>query len=379
MTHAGAPRQPRRGAAQPVARESAGGGRTASERAISRPPCAAAVNGRARALTRERARGQRARRRLRRATSSRSPGYLLNASAHASASAGSRQSRSALCQAIAQHASRTVDAGPTATDQRRVVHPLKASRPYSVACAAVTVKPVLILSWNLFHGRSLPPTRHALLRQFAAQLAEWRWDVALLQEAPPWWLAELARAAGAERRRALTSRNALPALRRALAERDPELIKSNGGGCNAILARRPIAEHATLRLRTWPERRVAQLARLRDGTCVVNFHASTRAALAEHELRRLWQRALDWAGGDPLILGGDLNLRAPRAPDAAAHVARCHVDHIFVRGLAPVGQAQALHRRVALDGRSVELSDHAPLRVRVGDVGFPAPSSEGGD
>lgn len=226
---------------------------------------------------------------------------------------------------------------------------------------------MLILSWNLFHGRSLPPTRHALLSQFAAQLSQWQWDVALLQEAPPWWPAELARAAGAEQRRALTSRNSLPSLRRAVAERRPELIKSNGGGCNAILARKPIAEHATLRLRAWPERRVAQLARLSDGLCVANFHASTRAALAEHELRRLWRHALDWAAGDPLILGGDLNLRAPLAADAVAHVARCHVDHIFVRGLTPIGQAEVLQRRVALDGRWVELSDHAPLRACVDD------------
>jgi endonuclease/exonuclease/phosphatase family metal-dependent hydrolase len=239
---------------------------------------------------------------------------------------------------------------------------------------------VLILSWNLFHGRSLPPTRHALLGHFAAKLAEWRWDVALLQEAPPRWPAELARAAGAEQRNAMTSRNSLPALRRAIAERDPELIKSNGGGCNAILARTPIAEHAALRLRAWPERRVAQLARLRDGPCVVNFHASTRAALAEQELRRLWRRALDWAAGDALILGGDLNLRAPHAPDVAVHVARCNVDHIFARGLAPIGQAEALQRRVALDGRCVELSDHAPLRVRVGGVdSLLAPAREGDD
>ncbi len=121
---------------------------------------------------------------------------------------------------------------------------------------------MLVLSWNLFHGRSLPPARHDLLAQFAARLAELEWDVALLQEVPPWWPRELARAAGAEQRAAMTSRNSLLALRRALARRDPELMKSNGGGCNAILARTPIAEHAALRLRVWPERRVAQLARL---------------------------------------------------------------------------------------------------------------------
>jgi endonuclease/exonuclease/phosphatase family metal-dependent hydrolase len=225
---------------------------------------------------------------------------------------------------------------------------------------------MLILSWNLFHGRSLPPTRHSLVKQFAATLAEWPWDVALLQEVPPWWPELLARAAAADHRSAPTSRNSLLVLRRAVAQRDPELAKSNGGGCNAILSRTPIVEHAALRLRLWPERRVAQLARLRDGTCIANFHASTRVALAEDELRRLWARALSWAGGDPLILGGDLNLRTPLAPNAAiAHIAARDVDHLFASGLAPAVDAEVLDRHVTLDGGSVELSDHPPLQVRV--------------
>jgi len=225
---------------------------------------------------------------------------------------------------------------------------------------------MLILSWNLFHGRSLPPKRQSLLEQFAAGLAGWRWDVALLQEVPPWWTARLARLAAADHRSAMTSRNSLLALRRVVAERDPEMAKSNGGGCNAILSRTPIAEHATLRLRAWPERRVAQLARLGDGTCVANFHASTRVPLAEDELRRLWERALSWAGGDPLILGGDLNLRKPLAPDAAiVHIAARDVDHLFAKGLAPVGDAEILDRHVTVRDVSVELSDHPPLRVRV--------------
>lgn len=225
---------------------------------------------------------------------------------------------------------------------------------------------MLVLSWNLFHGRSLPGARRDLLGQFAAKLAGWEWDVALLQEVPPWWPRELARAAGAEQRTAMTSRNSLLALRRALARRDPELMKSNGGGCNAILSRAPIDEHVLLGLRTWPERRVAQLARLRDGVCLANFHASTRVPLAEDELRRLWQRALQFAGGRPLILGADANLREPLAPSPTiAHLARRDVDHIFARGLAGEGGAQVLPRDIELGARRLQLSDHPPLRVRV--------------
>jgi endonuclease/exonuclease/phosphatase family metal-dependent hydrolase len=225
------------------------------------------------------------------------------------------------------------------------------------------------LSWNLFHGRSLPATRDALLDEFAERLAAWRWDVALLQEVPPWWPATLARRAGAEQRSALTSRNSLLALRRLLAAFRPELMKSNGGGCNAILTRSPIAEHRAIRLRVRPERRVAQLVRLADGTCLANYHASTRVPLAEDELARLWQLALDFARGAPLILGGDLNLRLPQAPAAAGdvvHAAARDVDHLFLRGALATSDAEMLDRDVQLTSRRVvELSDHPPLRVAV--------------
>jgi endonuclease/exonuclease/phosphatase family metal-dependent hydrolase len=220
-----------------------------------------------------------------------------------------------------------------------------------------------VLSWNLFHGRSLPPTRDGLLDEFAARIAEWRWDVALLQEVPPWWPAILAQRAGAEQRAALTSRNGALALRRLLAARRPELLKSNGGGCNAILARSPIAEHRAIRLRLRPERRVAQLARLADGTCVANYHASTRVPLAEDELARLSQLALGFAKGAPLILGGDLNLRRPTPDSRLEHLAERDVDHVFASRLRTIGETQLLDRRVRIDGLESQLSDHPPLLV----------------
>jgi endonuclease/exonuclease/phosphatase family metal-dependent hydrolase len=260
---------------------------------------------------------------------------------------------------------------------------------------------LLVVSWNLFHGRAVPPVNRSLYDCFADRLGGWRWDVALLQEVPPWWPARLARDLNVEQRSALTSRNWLLPLRRALAERRPELLKSNGGGCNAILARSEIVEHRVLPLRRWPERRVAQLTRLRDGTRVVNLHASTRPARAAEELQGVWKVVLQWAGDDRVVLGGDLNLRTPKAPPLAArpaavpapaserpspitspivHVAGAGVDHLFARGFAAV-QAEAersmrcaagslppargLRSTLRLDGASVELSDHAPLLVEL--------------
>jgi endonuclease/exonuclease/phosphatase family metal-dependent hydrolase len=220
---------------------------------------------------------------------------------------------------------------------------------------------VRVLSWNLFHGRSLPAAGEELSEQFAALIAGWDWDVALLQEVPPWWPPALAARAGARHATALTSRNSLLALRRVLATRAPDLLKSNGGGANAILARDAIVRARCIRLRVWPERRVAQLARLADGVSVANFHASAREPLAEAELERLWAAAVAWAEGEPLVLGGDLNLRAPPAPAGAQHVARRDVDHIFALGLRPRGEPALLERAVTLGGRVLQLSDHPPL------------------
>ena len=72
-----------------------------------------------------------------------------------------------------------------------------------------------VLTWNLFHGRAVPPRDADLFDAFAPRLSAWSWDVALLQEVPPWWPRRLARACDAQARYALTSRNALLPLRRA--------------------------------------------------------------------------------------------------------------------------------------------------------------------
>ena len=57
-------------------------------------------------------------------------------------------------------------------------------------------EPMLVLIWNLFHGRSVPGAGRDLREPFAARIAGWEWDVALLQEVPPWWPRPLALAAG---------------------------------------------------------------------------------------------------------------------------------------------------------------------------------------
>ena len=210
-----------------------------------------------------------------------------------------------------------------------------------------------LLTWNLFHGRALPPAGRHLLGDFANALARWEWDVALLQEVPPWWPAELAARLGADYRLVFTSRNALLPVRRAIAVRRPDLIKSHGGGANAILVRGDtITEHRWRRLRVWPERRWVHAVWLHDaGVWVANTHCGGPI----REARRAAETTLRWAAaGAPLVLGGDFNIREP-ALAGFTYAGGEGVDEFYVRGLSVPSRPETLDR-----GR---LSDHAPVAV----------------
>lgn len=211
-----------------------------------------------------------------------------------------------------------------------------------------------VLSWNVMHGRSVPGSGRELRDEFSSLIAGWEWDVALLQEVPPWWPAPLAAASGADQRSALTSRNALLAVRRAVAVRRPDLIRSNGGGCNAILVRRAaIEQHRVSRLSWWPERRWLHAVRLAGGTWVGNVHTGSYAAQGQRAASVL----REWSAGGPVILGGDFNV--PELSLDGFTLAGAHgVDQVFAGGgLVGGGPADVLERG--------SLSDHAPVLVSV--------------
>lgn len=258
------------------------------------------------------------------------------------------------------------------------------------------------ITWNVFHGRDAPPDRalrtrrSQLLRiternathvqvnrnlydEYAALIAGPSWDVMLLQEFPPRWAERLARDCGAAAHRVLTSRNSFAPLRTLVALLNPDLIGSGEGGSNLTLVRGgSIAERRELAIREGkPERRAMAFTRLASSLCVANLHASNaKPPHPNEELLLAAESATRWAGDDPLILGGDFNMRPDRVPDLfeeleqryglRAPTAPDEIDHLLVRGLEvaePPREWPPEKRERDWDGLRLRLSDHAPVEA----------------
>ena len=211
-------------------------------------------------------------------------------------------------------------------------------------------------------------------------LAGLNWDVALLQEAPPRWFRPLAASLRASGALALTSRNLLPPLQRRLADWNPDLLASWEGGSNQLLVRGGrLVEVRRMTLTRVPERRRMLWVRVElpaARICVANLHASAAVPVnAAREVEAAAEQALAWAGADPLVFGGDMNLRPARNPEPfaalrdrfglAAPTARDAIDHVLARGLETVEPARRLkpeRREVpGPGGRPLRLSDHTPV------------------
>jgi len=269
---------------------------------------------------------------------------------------------------------------------------------------------LLVRTWNLFHGNTVPQRREALLEEMVRLASADRPDALLLQEVPVWALPRVGGWASMLAFPALAARPAvgpLPStasLGRAITSLDHGLLRSAfSGQGNAILLGeriRPIF-HRTLALNTrsfrraqarwlslsrltrlaWAkERRVCQAVRCLlpggRGAVVANLHATSYRPderLADAEILRAAVFADALAGPqDVCVLGGDLNVSAARSrsladlagADWGFSAAGEGIDHILVRG----AEASRPRRWPAEQRRLGELllSDHAPVEVRVG-------------
>jgi hypothetical protein len=257
---------------------------------------------------------------------------------------------------------------------------------------------VLVRTWNLFHGNTLPPGRRRHVEQMVRLVTADEPDAVCLQEVPPWSLGRLEEWSGGMNVfgevAARPSLGPIPVTReigRWLTDHNAGFFRSAfEGQANAILVRRPILARYVVtlnplafRLRTarrlrlplltqlaWAkERRQALAVRLQGGEVVSTLHASNardiRVTEAEVERAAQWVGRL--AGGAVCVIAGDLNVDTVRSEVfgrlAGFSAPGPGVDHVLVRG-ADVADYERWPRDRRLL-RALVLSDHAPVEARV--------------
>jgi endonuclease/exonuclease/phosphatase family metal-dependent hydrolase len=262
---------------------------------------------------------------------------------------------------------------------------------------------VLVRSWNLFHGNTVPPQREAFLDEMLRLATADDPDVLCVQEVPAWALGRFT--AGDVAARPMLGPLPIPAeVGRRLTDVNHGLLRSAfSGQGNAMLVspRLRVLSHATLTLNSrrfrnaqaralgldvvmrlaWAkERRIVQTLRLADAEgrtyLVANMHCTGHRGddrLADAELlRAAWFADSTAEPGDVVVLAGDFNARPARSrtlrdltgPDWGFSQPGPGIDHILVRG-APVSPVRHWPDDQRRHG-DVLLSDHAPVEVDIG-------------
>jgi len=257
---------------------------------------------------------------------------------------------------------------------------------------------ILVRSWNVFHGRTQPPGRHAYLEEAVVLATEDDPDVVCLQELPLWSLERLEAWGGMAAASART-RHRLGRLGRKPTDLHHGTLRSSlTGQANAVLVarRHAVTDHRTrvlndrvfvasearrlgLGLRVglaWTaERRVCQALRIHPASCrpIVLLHVHLthlrERRCAEAELRRAVRFGAELAAaGEPLVVAGDLNLTVASPAfsgltDAGFSTAGPGIDHILVRCArsTPLSVWPEKRRRLG----ELLLSDHAPVELRI--------------
>lgn len=237
---------------------------------------------------------------------------------------------------------------------------------------------LVVRTWNVYHGRTHPPTRRTHLRHMVELVTADRPDVVALQEVPVWALGRIERWSGMAARWAVTVPALLLApLARLLTEVNAAQLRSAvTGQANVVLVgeRLRVGEQRLLQLnpevgrwewlRRGGQQRWCQAVEVRAAggahpLVVANLHATNDAAVAADETKRA---AAFLADAERVVLCGDFNV--PRRALAGFTEPIEGIDQILVRGLELVEPPHAWEpaRRV-LGGRL--LSDHAPVEAVV--------------
>ncbi len=237
--------------------------------------------------------------------------------------------------------------------------------------------PLLVRTWNLFHGNAVPPERRAFLEEMVRLATADEPDVLCLQEVPVWALGHLARWSGG-----MTSIGAVAARPRLLSAELGRLVtdlhhgllrSAFTGQANAVLVGRSlrVREERSFAIsrRGEGERRVCQAVRLADVGLVGNFHATNGRADEQFLRAAAFVDALA-RPDEPVILCGDVNLRPGQGRTYGELLAwgfsepAPGIDQILLRGVSSAPPFVWPEERRRAGGRL--LSDHAPVELHVG-------------
>ncbi len=259
---------------------------------------------------------------------------------------------------------------------------------------------MLIRSWNLFHGNTVPPKRHAHLDEMIRLATADGPDVLCLQEVPAWAISRFT-VGDVAARPAFGPMPISPSLGRRLTDLDHGLLRSlfaGQGNAIQLSPRLRVLDHRVLTLNNgrfrraqarslrldlvarlaWAkERRIVQALRVADQDgkpfVVANLHCTSYRQdqrLAEAELLRAAWFAVSLARPeDVVVLAGDFNvielrsqtLRDLTGADWGFSAAGPGVDHILVRGSRVSTTRRWDDERRAYG--SALLSDHAPIEL----------------
>lgn len=234
--------------------------------------------------------------------------------------------------------------------------------------------PVLLRTWNVFHGNAVPPERRDFLEEMVRLVTADGPDVVCLQEVPVWALRCLGRWSGMTAVGAVARRPRVwsAELGRWITDVHHGLLRSAvAGQANAILVapRFRVGEQRVEAI-SRPgegERRICQAVPVDGLGVVANFHATGGETADEQFLRAAeLVRRLD----EPAILCGDANIRPDdrgrtygQLREWGFSAPAAGIDQILVRGLPVSVAAVWPDERRRLEGRL--LSDHAPVELQV--------------
>jgi endonuclease/exonuclease/phosphatase family metal-dependent hydrolase len=236
--------------------------------------------------------------------------------------------------------------------------------------------PLLIRTWNLFHGNAVPPERRAFLEEMVRLATADRPGVVCLQEVPIWALLYLEVWSGMTTVGAVAARPRLVSaqLGKVVTGRNHGLFRSFlTGQANAVLVSRDLRvddrRSFAISRRGEGERRVCQILRLAGVGLLANLHTTT--ALADRQFLRTATQVEELTRDDePVIICGDVNVR-PGEGETYDALSRwgfsepaAGIDQILVRGLPSTLPFVWPEERRRVGGRL--LSDHAPVELHVG-------------